>query len=418
MSQHCYSLPNGKDLYLDISTGVEQCRPCTKKCYWTQDNSLPKSCRDLHAQDYCKDWPRTQVQTPLNTDATPLNISNISSWGIALAILGVMLFILGIVFTTLYLNKDHPRLKRIRTRFRKRFRLLLQHIGIVSHDSYPTEESNLGDAAVAMSIQEQMVQLVINSQEPTNESGAYSIVINFIIIMLAILTLTYCYTSAGPADAQIQIPSTALMLPPKAPGNTASNLKESQIPKPGQSGLTSVEVHPVSLLTETTTPRSQIQSPALSVVGQLEASSSSREHCELDLGPEHAVGSDALHTKEPLKARMCQAPAGQSEMSSTSPPPVINPELDPLQPNAAEHHMALDHIDQPQPQELAEAPASSPAPGPPGAHNVSVTLGQVAHEIPTDNGNLTLPDHLFQANDDQGLKVSFSTSFIKNHSTH
>ena len=57
---------------------------------------------------------------------------------------------------------------------------------------YPTEEANrrrIGDAAVAIFLQEQM-----EPQEPTNESGAYSIVIHFIIIMLAILTsLTFCY---------------------------------------------------------------------------------------------------------------------------------------------------------------------------------------------------------------------------------
>ena len=134
--------------------------------------------------------------------------------------------------------------------------------------------------------------------------------------------------------------------------------------------------------------------------------------------------------------------------------------------------MALDHIAQPQPQKLAEAPASGPAPlqqiapdevlgleaaaslrqqpatfsvatqaqgwsadevsttveesseqtlngnGPFVAHNEAVTLGQVAHEISTDTGNLSLPDHMFQDNDDQGLEVSFSTSFITNHSTH
>ena len=190
LRQHCDSL---SDLYLDMSTGVGECRPCTKKCFRLPDDSLLKSCRDLQAQGYCLNWPRPQVEMSLNHyTSPPLNMSNISSWGIALAILGVMLFILGIVFSILYLNKDNPRLKRSRTRFRKRFRLLLQHIGIVSHYSYPTEEEanrrRIGDAAVAISLQEQMEPL-----EPTNESGAYSILIHFIIIMLAILTLTYCY---------------------------------------------------------------------------------------------------------------------------------------------------------------------------------------------------------------------------------
>ena len=248
------------------------------------------------------------------------------------------------------------------------------------------------------------------------------------------------------------------MLPPKAPGKTAVNLEKSQIPKPGQSDLTSVEVHPVPLLTETTTLRSSIQSPALSVAGQLEASSSSGEHCELDLDPENAVGCDVLRTEEPLMARMRQAPVKPtSEMSSTSPPPVINPER---QPDAAEHQMALDHIAQPQPQELAEAPASGPAPlqqiapgeegleaaaslgqqpatfsvarqaqgssadevsaseeespqqglngnGPAGAQNEAVTFGQVAHEIREDDGNLTRPDHIVQAIDDQVLLARF-----------
>ena len=50
------------------------------------------------------------------------------------------------LFSILYLNKDNPRLKRSRTRFC----LLFQHIGIISHDSYPTmgfPTSKLGGGA-------------------------------------------------------------------------------------------------------------------------------------------------------------------------------------------------------------------------------------------------------------------------------
>ena len=162
-------MPNGRDLYLDQSVeSAGECKPCSKKCYWLQENSLPKFCLDLHARGDCLEWPR-----PRGSDTTPLNQSDVLLWGMLAVILSCSIAIILVVFIILYKQRNHPLLKP-----------LLQRIGILHPEtvSRPMEESS-GNTA-AFSSPEERANLVPESQTPTNvantvrsqqmQPGAYS----------------------------------------------------------------------------------------------------------------------------------------------------------------------------------------------------------------------------------------------------